>query len=92
MQRAIGINDSLAHTGSISQADYESTSYCLSCDFEKAGEGFISTGENLSAGSVLQFHAKNFGSTPATVPRIVQTICVFERLCEIADTQVSVFE
>jgi len=92
MQRAVGIGDSLAHTGSVSQADYESNSYAIFVDFEKSGEGFISTGENMSAGSVLQFHAKNFGTDAATVPRIVHTVCVFERLCEIADTEVRVWE
>lgn len=90
--KAMGIGDSLAHTGSISMADYESNCHAIFVDFEKAGEGLISTGENLSAGSVLQIHFKNFGTNAATVPRVVNTVCIFERLVEIADTEVRVFE
>ena len=90
--RAMGIGDSLAHTGSISMADYESNCHAIFVDFEKAGEGLISTGENLSAGSVLQVHFKNFGTSASTVPRIVNTVCIFERLVEIADTEVRAYE
>ena len=65
----------------------------LSTDLDEIlGEGLISTGENLSAGSVLQIHFKHFGTDAATVPRIVNTVCIFERLVEIADTEVRVFE
>ena len=92
MQRALGVGDSMAHTGSVTAEEYESNSWMLGLDLEAAGEGLIATGANLSSGSPVQFHFKNAGSTAQTVPRIIQTIAVFERIIEISDTAVQVWE
>jgi len=92
MQRALGVGDSMAHTGSVTAEEYESNSLMLGLDLEAAGEGLIATGDNLSSGSPVQFHFKNAGSTAQTVPRIIQTIAVFERIIEISDTAVQVWE
>jgi hypothetical protein len=87
----VGIAGSLAHTTGITQADYESNSFCIGISTEKI-DHLASSGENLSNTSTLFLKLKNVGSTNSDLPSRCQLISVFDAILEIRDTTCEIFE
>ena len=93
LQSSLGLWNSLAHSGSISEADYNSTCFAIGIDCEKiAGSGLMASGENLSTGQTIFLKVKGMGTNAATVPRSATIFAFHERIISISDTVVDVFD
>ena len=86
----VGIAGSLAHTTGITQADYESNSFCIGISTEKI-DHLASSGENLSNTSTLFLKLKDFGSTSSDLCSRCQLIAVYDSILEIRDTNCEIF-
>jgi len=87
----VGIAGSLAHSTGITQADYETNSFCIAVDCEKIPH-LASSGMNLSNTSTIFLKIKDFGSTNADLCSRCQIITVFDSILEIRDTTCEIFK
>ena len=89
--QAIGVYSSLAHSTSVTADEFRSTQHMLGLDLERIA--FLSSsGEDLSASSVILLKCKNFGDTPSTVPTKCLIASHFDRILSVSDTICEIFD
>lgn len=93
LQQGIGIAGSLSHTTGITQADYESSSFCCCTEPEKIPH-LASSGENVSNVGQILLRFTDVGSTGSGSerPDRVHLVATFDALIECRDTTVEIFE